>query len=103
MERELLEHILVVSRELAETRELVPLLERVMDQALDLVGAERGYIVLISLAGTGGVVLDFRVRRGQKWQSLECTEEISRTILGEVLETGQPLVLRDAGQDSCFA
>jgi len=103
MERELLEHILFVSRDLAETRELAPLLERVMDQAIDLVGAERGYIVLIPPAGTGGDLLDFRVRRGQKGQSLERTEKISRTILGEVLETGQPLVLRDAGQDPRFA
>ena len=50
MNHELLEHILDVSRRLVETRTLTPLLEQIIVEALDLVGAERGYIVLVALA-----------------------------------------------------
>ena len=93
MRRELLEHILCVSRHVAETRSLTSLLNYVMDEAIELVGAERGYIVLIRPDGTP----DVRVKRGTGGVELEAAaDQVSRSILNRVVETSQPLVLRDA-------
>jgi len=96
MERDLLEHILNVSRRMAETRALTPFLNYVVDEAIKLVGAERGYIVLVQSDDS----LDFRVKRDQDGRELEDVEDqVSRTVLNQVIGTGQPLVLRDAQQD----
>jgi PAS domain S-box-containing protein len=99
MDQDLLEHILNVSRRMAETRDLTPLLNDVMDEAIKLVGAERGYVVLVRPNGS----LDFRVKRGQVGQALENSEDqVSRSILNQVIDTSQPLILRDAEHDPRF-
>jgi signal transduction histidine kinase len=100
MDQDLLEYILAVSQRLAGTRTLIPLLNTVLDEAVELVGAERGYIVLIQPDGT----LDFRAQYGQadKDPSLARQDQISRSILNQVVKTGQPLVLKDALGDSRF-
>jgi GAF domain-containing protein len=99
MERDLLEYILDVSRRMAETRDLTLLLNYVVDEAIRLVGAESGYVVLTQPDDS----LDFPVKRGQNGQALEDAEDqVSRSILHRVVETGQPLVLRDAAQDPRF-
>ena len=54
MDQDLLEHILNVSRRMAETRDLTPLLNEVVDEAVKLVGAERGYVVLVQPNGSKG-------------------------------------------------
>ena len=100
MDQDLLEYILAVSQRLAETRTLMPLLATVLNEAVELVGAERGYIVLIQPNGT----LDFRVQYGQpdNEPSPPRQDQISRSILNQVAQTGQPLVLKDAMSDSRF-
>ena len=99
MRHDLLEHILCVSRHLAETRSLTSLLNYVMDEAIELVGADRGYIVLIQPDGT----LDVRVKRGTGGVELDAVEDqVSKSILNQVVKTGQPLVLRDAVKDPRF-
>jgi PAS domain S-box-containing protein len=100
---DLLEHILDISRRMAETRDLDPLLNDVMDEAIRLVGAERGYVVLVPPAGVPGDALDFRIQRSQDGQTLERAEDqVSRSILRQVVDSGEPLVLRDAAQDPHF-
>lgn len=100
MNQDLLQHILDVSRRMAETRDLDLLLNEVMGEAIHLAGAERGHVVLLD--GDGG--LDFRVQRDQNGQTLEDAEDqVSRSILRQVVETGEPLVLRDALQDPRFS
>ena len=69
MDRDSLEHILNVIRRMAETRDLTSLLNYVMDESIKLVGAERGYVVLVQTDGT----LDLRVKRGQGGEELEGT------------------------------
>ncbi len=97
--QDLLEHILDISRRMAETQELTPLLNDVMDEAIKLVGAERGYVVLVQPDGS----LDFPVKRKQVGEELEEDEDqISRTVLNQVIETEQPLVLLDAQHDPRF-
>lgn len=99
MSHDFLEHILNVSRRMAETQALVPLLNYVIDEAIKLVGAERGYVVLVRPDGA----LDLRVKRGQGGEELEGAEDqVSRTVLNQVINTSQPLVLRDALGDSRF-
>jgi len=99
MDRDLLEHILEVSRRMAETRALTPLLNYVMDEAITLAGAERGYVVLVEPDGT----LDFHVKRGKDGRELDdADDQISKSVLNQVVETGQSLVLRDAMSDPRF-
>ncbi|MBN1873861.1 MAG: PAS domain S-box protein, partial [Anaerolineae bacterium] len=99
MNQELLEYILKVSRFMAETRTLTPLLDYVVDEAIQLVGAERGYIVLPRPDGS----LDFKVQHGKNGQILHNAEDqISHTLLQRVIDSGEPLVLRDAFHDPFF-
>jgi signal transduction histidine kinase len=92
-----LEHLLNLSRRMVETRALQPLLDYAMSEAIQFVGAERGHIVLLNDDGS----LDFRVT-----QSLEPVEEdenaqdqVSMSILQEVVQTTEPLVIRNAMLD----
>jgi signal transduction histidine kinase len=99
MKRDLLEHILHISRNMAETRALTPLLNYVTDEAIKLVGAERGFVVLVQPDGAW----DFRVKRGQGGVELKrAGDQVSTSVLNQVIETGEPLVLRDAMNDPHF-
>lgn len=99
MNYDLLEYILDVSRRMAETRTLTPLLNYVMDKAIQLVGAERGYVVLVLPDGA----LDIRIRRGSNGEMLaQAQDQISKSVLNEVVRTGKPIVLRDAQTDPRF-
>jgi signal transduction histidine kinase len=99
MDQTLLERMLEISRQMAETRALAPLLDYAMGEAIDLVGAERGYVVLLRPDNT----LDFKVQRGQDGGDLhDGVDQISHSILTEVIETGKPLVVRDAANDTKF-
>ncbi len=103
MEQKLLRHILAISRLTAETRDLIFLLNQIMDEAIGLVGAERGFVVLVQPDTTIPGTLDFRVQRGQEGQTLKgAQDQVSQSILRQVVETGQPLVLQDALQDPNF-
>jgi histidine kinase len=91
-----LEHMLSLSRRMVETHALQPLLEYAMNEALQLVGAERGYIVLLDEDGT----LDFRVRQGAGSGEIGSRgDQISTSILQSVLQTGQPQVIKSAMDD----
>lgn len=96
---ELLDYVLRVSRHMAESHSLAPLLAYTIDKVLTLVGAERGYIVLENEDGS----IDFKIKRDSKGNDLlGSTDEISHSILEEVVQTGQAVVLSDAMQDSQF-
>ncbi len=96
---DLVEHILTVSRRMAEMRSLAPLLDYVVDEALHIVGAERGYVILSCPDGS----FDIRVaRNGNRGDVLKAEAQISTSVLKQVMHTGQPLVLRDAMLDPPF-
>ena len=100
METSLLLRILDVSRRMVETRAFGPLLNYVVEQAIELVGAERGYIVLARPDGS----LDFRVTRDQQGQPVSHPEDqVSTSVLKKILQTGEPLILRDATADPNFS
>src|SRR5690349_16239248 len=96
MDQVILERVLNLSRRMAETRSLDALLNYAMEEAMSLVGAERGFIVLVGKDDS----LDFQVRRGQDGDEVQgAQDQISTSILKRVIETNQPLVLRDATED----
>ncbi len=96
---ELLDYVLRVSRQMAESHSLAPLLAYTIDEVLTLVGAERGYIVLKNSDGS----IDLRIKRDNQGNDLTgSTDDISRSILEEVVQTGKSVVLSDAMQDPQF-
>jgi K+-sensing histidine kinase KdpD len=96
---ELLDYVLRVSRQMAESHSLAPLLAYTIDEVLTLVGAERGYIVLKNADGT----IDLRIKRDNQGNDLTgATDEISSSVLEEVVQTGKSVVLSDAMQDPQF-
>ena len=100
METSLLLRILDVSRRMAEMRAFAPLLNYVVQQAIELVGAERGYLVLPQPDGS----LDFRVTLDQQGRVVPHAEDqISRSILKQVVDSGEPLIVRDAVADPQFS
>ncbi len=100
LESSVLLRILDVSRRMAERRTFTPLLAYVVDEAIRLVGAERGYVVLPRPDGS----LDFRVTRDQKGNEVQHPDDqISTSVLNKVMQTGEPLILRDAMADPQFS
>lgn len=92
MDVDKLTRLLEIGRELAETRELDPLLQSAMQQALSFVGAKQGYIVLLD-----GMDLDFRVGLDFEGRSIdEPSGEISRTLFNEVIDAGKGKITADA-------
>ena len=99
MDTMVLVRVLDVSRRMAELRAFDPLLVYVVDEAIKLVGAERGYLVLPRPDGT----LDFRVARDRDGREVQhAQDQISTTVLNKVVQSCEPLVLHDAMSDSHF-
>jgi diguanylate cyclase (GGDEF)-like protein len=95
----MLEKLLDISRKLSENRILDPLLEYAINVALELFGAEYGYLVLLNPDGS----LNFRVRTDKDGKTLaEPEEQISHTIFEKVIQQRQPLVIADAILDPEF-
>jgi signal transduction histidine kinase len=93
MDEVFLRKLLEISRHMAENRALDPLLNYAMQIALDLLDAERGYLVLLNEDGA----LDFRVKMDQNGNELKHPEEqISYSILNKVVSNNKPLVITDA-------
>lgn len=100
MDQLMLQTVLDLSRRMAETRTLTPLLDYAMGEAIRLVGGERGYLVLINADGS----LDFRVAHAPPGEATQnALDQISHTILNAVISAGSPLVVRDAGLDPAFS
>jgi len=93
---ETLEKLLEIGKKLSANRSLGPLLRYAMSVAIELVGAERGYLVWIRDDGS----LKFKVRLDQNGEDIESPEEqISHTILQKVIDDQEPVVLQDATVD----
>ncbi|RPI26219.1 MAG: GAF domain-containing protein, partial [Chloroflexota bacterium] len=91
--------VLDISLRMNETRDVGVLLEYVMDQVIELSGAERGFLVLFDEAGR----MDFKVTRGMAQTELERTKtQLSYTVMGAVAQSKQPILLQDALSDEHF-
>jgi transcriptional regulator with GAF, ATPase, and Fis domain len=89
--------ILAVSRQMTRVLNLDQLLDVVMDSVMQLTRAERGFLMLYDSDG----ILKFRVIRNPQGQVWEGTDyQVSHTITARVLESGQPLWVKDASAES---
>ena len=91
--------ILEVTRRMAEQRALNPLLAYIANEAMQLVGAERCYVVLFDDAGE----LDFRETRDPQGQAIpRPSDQVSHSVLNKVRAHAEPLLLHDAMGDAQF-
>ncbi len=93
------ERLLAINRELARDHDPERLLERIIDAAIALSGAERGFLLL-----TGDETeLEVRTARGLEARHLAPDElQISRSIARQVIDSNAPLSAIDAQQDQRF-
>jgi len=97
--KDTLEKLLDISRQMAETRALDPLLKFATCEVLEFVGAENGYLILLDQDGN----LDFRVRQNITGSEIdEPDKQISRTIFDRVISNGESIVLADAAEDEAY-
>ncbi|MDL5055789.1 adenylate/guanylate cyclase domain-containing protein [Oscillatoria laete-virens NRMC-F 0139] len=72
-------------------------LGQAMDEIIRLTGAERGFMLMNNPATN---TIEFRIARGMDADG--ATEEVSRTILRQVLDTGKPILTENATNDPNF-
>ncbi len=100
-ERERLVTLFEISQLVNSTLQLEDLLEIVMDRAIAVTGAERGFLMLRD--ETSGQ-LHFAVARNMRRQDIEESAfQVSRSIVNRVAETAEPILTDNASQDPRFA
>lgn len=88
-----------LARELLTLEDYDALLDAIVQRALEILHGERGFLVL-----TKGEGFDFKVVRNWKRDALEGEgEPVSRSIVKEVLESGESILVEDALADERFA
>jgi transcriptional regulator with GAF, ATPase, and Fis domain/serine/threonine protein kinase/Tfp pilus assembly protein PilF len=91
---ERLEVLIRVARTVNTIRELDPLLNKIMDLALETLGGERGFIMLYSdSAGSEEKVLEPKVARNLAREDILGETTISHSSAMDVAGTGKPLLL----------
>ncbi len=111
-ERDQLQSFAQITRELSRETELGPLLRLIVDSAVELVGGERGFLLLASSNGKPaerngkpGAERDLnsmtvRVARSFDRSDIPVPQSrLSLGIAGQVFENGKPLLSVDAGRD----
>src|SRR5262245_19134906 len=102
LRNEELESLYALAAELLQLEDYERMLDVVVRRALDLLHADRGFLVL--RRGESDE-LDFAVVRGwaPEEELREGREPVSRSILAEVLRAGRPMSIEDALGDPRFA
>jgi len=91
--------LLEITRSINTLQDFNQLLELIIDSAITLTEADRGFLMLFNKDGG----LEFRVTRNIDKKTLEAEEfKISRTVVNQVLATGKPLFLSDIYKDKNF-
>ena len=99
LETSYLYSLLEVTRSINAPRDFDRLLELIVDSAVTLTKAERGFLMLFRKDGN----LEFSVTRNIDKKTIEDEEfKISRTVVNQVLATGEPLFLSDIYEDKKF-
>ncbi len=95
----LFQKMLEINRRLLAQRQVDPLLEEILDAAIELTEAERGFVIHSDRQD-----LTIRAARNFQKESLEKEEErFSCTIARQVLRKGESTLLLDAQQDARFS
>ena len=96
-----LEALYELATELLRLEDYDQMLDTVVLRALAILRADRGFLVLTDEETDA---LSFAVVRNWSREELEAgKEQVSRTILGEVLRGNEPMLIRDALSDPRFA
>ena len=96
MNLQILEKLLNASREMAENRDLDPLLKYAMQVALDLCDGEYGYLMLLKSDGA----LAFPVKQDRDGnEPKRPASQISHTILNQVIAERKPTITADTSID----
>lgn len=93
-----LARILAVNRDLACESDIERLLARITDQAIDLLGADRGFVLLASEASEEAQGLQAHAARDRRKD--DPSVQFSRSIAERVLTSAEPIVTNDAKGDS---
>ena len=92
-----LRRLLEINREIGAERDPDALLRLIIDTAIGLIRAERGFLILGGARGKG---LSFRVARKKGGTDVPEPEiEVSRTLAENVLRSGRPILSEDAVAD----
>ncbi|MBU1077816.1 MAG: SpoIIE family protein phosphatase [Spirochaetes bacterium] len=92
--------VLNTSRYLSSILDLDELLEKIMDRTIELVGAERGLLLLYPDKDEGKPMeLETKVLRGVKSDE-SSTFKMSKSILKQVVDKRQPLIIDDASTNA---
>ena len=93
-----LRRLLALSRKLNSEQRIEPLLDEIIDTAVELSRAERAFLLLRDSEG----VLQFRVARNMGGEELGSQEQLSTSIAERVAATGQVVMTVDAEADQRF-
>jgi Nif-specific regulatory protein len=99
-ERDPLSALSEISRTINALHDIDPLLEKIMDIAVQTVRAERGFILLRS--GPGEDDITVRTARNISEETIDELASISRSAVREVLSTGSPVYAFDTRFDDRF-
>lgn len=111
MDTEFYEKLLALSRDMAQTRELIPLLKYAMRAAIELVNAEQGYLILVDESLTintlnSATLLDhltFAVSQDKLGNTHPYPEtQVSKAIIEQMIRSKEPLVITDAVSDESW-
>jgi transcriptional regulator with GAF, ATPase, and Fis domain len=91
--------LLDISRELSSAFKLSDLLPRILDAAIEVTGAERGFVCL---AREGDLTIA-SARNLDHEEVRDAQQKLSQSIVQQVLASGQPMVSLDASVDSRLA
>jgi len=95
-----LHELLRINRELTREQRPERVLELIIDRAIDLTGAERGFVIIAS----GGGKLSVEVARNIDQETLRRKEfKFSRSVAEQVVADGEPVNTADAMADNRFA
>ena len=87
--------VMEISKEINAETELDPLLEQIMDTAIHLIHADRGFLILVE-----GDQLEFKVARNIDYQLVRTPQfKISNTTIRKVVKTGEPVLTSNAQHD----
>ncbi len=95
----MLDALLRISHTINTLQEPDVLLERIMDIAVETVGAERGFLILSD--DTAGA-LTVQTARNISEQNIEHLTNFSNSVVRQVLQTGETLLSYDAQSDARF-
>ena len=99
MEKNHLDALLEISQEINTIQEIDPLLNRVMDTAMQALQAERGFLILRENLSSD---MSVNVARNISDESIKDITEISTSVVQSILKNGKPVLTHDAQEDPRF-